>query len=272
MIEGFERVRNFNLRDVTFLENIKESLGKCVIEIFGVCSAVFDGRIKSNLNLGDRLLLIKKDQTILLHGLTGLKPLNWQLPGAGNIEFRLISNSDGKNDEENDSPYLELYTFRPKTNESFTIVFEIIYSVWAMYGDEDSNIIIEGNEADMQTYLVKNPDLIDESLLITEREYNTPIGKIDLIGKDKNGNSVLIELKKGNVTPADAFQIVRYRKIIEKIWNNPNNVRALIIGSNISEKVFFYLKENKIEYKEIKWNEIFPSIPRIRKKMLQDFI
>jgi RecB family endonuclease NucS len=193
MIESFERVKNFKLNNITFLDDIQESLGKCVIEIFGVCSAVFDGRIKSNLNLGDRLLLIKKDQTILLHGLTGLKPLNWQLPGAGNIEFRLISNSGGKNGEGSDSSYLELYTYRPKTNESFTIVFEKIYSVRAMYGNEDSNIIIEGNEADMQTYLVKNPDLIDESLLITEREYNTPIGKIDLVGKDNNGNSVLIE-------------------------------------------------------------------------------
>lgn len=263
-----EKIQNFDLDRQKLLENIRESIGKNLIEIYGKCSAVFDGRIKSDLNLGDRLLLIKMDQTILLHGLTGLKPINWQLPGAGKIEFRLLNRDNASEDQ----IYFELYTFRPKTKESFTIVFEEIYSVRSIAGSEEKNILIEGNEADLQSYLVKNPMVIENNLIIIDREFTTPIGSIDLIGKDVNGNKVIIELKKGNITPADAFQIVRYKEIIKKIWNNPKDIRAMIIGSNVSDKIYFYLKENNVEFKQIKWNEIFPTIPRIRKKELMEFI
>ncbi|OLS24498.1 MAG: Endonuclease NucS [Candidatus Heimdallarchaeota archaeon LC_3] len=272
MTSNKKYVIDIDLDYENIVQKIEHFLGKFLLEIYGNCSAVFDGRIKSTLGLGDRLLIIKIDQTILLHELRSLKPINWQLPGVGKLEFKLINSGENKQDIKQTNNYLlELYTFRPKTNESFTVVFENIYSLRAITGRENSEINIEGNEADMQSYLVQNPSLIEDDIKIINREYNTPIGKIDLIGKDKNGKTVLIELKKSLITPADAFQIVRYREIIMKIWNKPENIRSMIIGSKISEKLYFYLKEHEIEFKEIKWNEIFPSIPRKKKKKLNDF-
>ena len=272
MFSDKKNVINIEINHDTIIENIENYLGKYLLEIYGNCSAVFDGRIKSDLGLGDRLLIIKIDQTILLHELRGLKPINWQLPGVGKLEFKLIKNPIiNSENNENFNYLLELYTFRPKTNESFTIVFEELYSLRAITGIENSSINIEGNEADMQSYLVQNPNLIEDEINIINREFSTPIGNIDLIGLDSKGKNVIIELKKGIITPADAFQIVRYKEIMLTIWNNPDKLRAMIIGSKISEKLFFYLKEHEIEFKELKWNEIFPSIPRMKKKMLNDF-
>ncbi|MEA2070737.1 MAG: endonuclease NucS [Asgard group archaeon] len=75
----------FELSDL--VKTLTKANCKKMITIFGNCSAIFDGRIKSYLPHGDRLLFIKKDETLILHGATGLKPLNWQKSGAGRIRY-----------------------------------------------------------------------------------------------------------------------------------------------------------------------------------------
>ena len=254
------------------VNNIKEHLLKQMIIIYGRCTATFDGRIKSTLDVGDRLLIIKPDTSLLLHGLFGVKPLNWQLPNAGDLFFRAITTSFIEDSNEDFlGGMLELYTYRPKTKESFIIVFELFYIAYACSGTDQAQMVIEGDEYDMQDYLIKNPHLLEHGLKILSREYESLVGKIDLVGLDIHNNAVYIEVKKGKITPADTFQIVRYRDIIQKTRQNMDKVRTILVGAGISEKLKYFLVQQKIEFIEIKWNEIFPSIARTKPKSLQEF-
>lgn len=247
------------------ISELSDHLNKNIIQIFGRCTARFDGRINSELGDGDRILLIKPDGTLLLHGFSGVKPLNWQKPGAGRIEFRIVSATD-----DNASWILEMYTYRPKTKESFSIAFDILYNISVFAGKDEVNLHIAGNEADLQDYLVTHPEVIEEGFKILDREIETPLGFIDLLGIDKDNIKVYIELKKGSITPADVFQLQRYRNVIEKTLLN-EHFRTMLIGSSIADKSKSYLKKHHCEYKELKWQEIFPTIPRTKAKSLNQF-
>jgi len=90
-------ITNFEIIPISPLDEAIKRLniviGEKMIIIAGRNNAYFDGRIKSKLENGDRILVIKKDLSIVLHGPSGVKPLNWQKPQAGPIEFK-IENSE----------------------------------------------------------------------------------------------------------------------------------------------------------------------------------
>ena len=69
------------------VKDLNDRLMKKCLVITGECTAVFDGRIKSRLEIGERLLIIKKDLSIILHESTGMRPVQWQLPRAGSVTF-----------------------------------------------------------------------------------------------------------------------------------------------------------------------------------------
>ena len=245
--------------------DLREYVGKGIVILFGSCTADFDGRIKSTLSIGDRLLVIKQDTSVALHGLTAIKPLNWQLAHAGVLEFREVTMPGGK------MPYLEFYSYRPKTKESFSIVFEFIYQASVLFGIDNNKLVIEGDEADLAQYLTKNPQVIEAGIQITGREIDTPLGKIDLMGTDKEGRTIIIELKKSSISPADAFQIIRYRESFVGLRNDPGQIRAIIVGSTISERLKEFLAENSVDFVSVKWQELFPAVPRTRARNLKDF-
>ena len=202
-----------------------------------------------------------------------MKPLNWQLPNAGELQFRAISApSFTENSEETSAgDLLELYTYRPKTKESFTIVFESIYSSLDIHGTDHTQIIVHGDEYDLQDYLLKNPAILEPGLKIFSREYETVVGKIDLVGRDVYNHNVYIEVKKGNITQADVFQIVRYRDTIQRTSKDMINLRAILVGAGISDKLRYFLLQQNIEFIKVQWNDIFPSLARTRPKPLHEF-
>lgn len=53
-----------------------------VIVVFGTCVVSYEGRAASYLDRGPRLIVIKRDRSILVHQSTKREPINWQPPGA----------------------------------------------------------------------------------------------------------------------------------------------------------------------------------------------
>ena len=120
-ITNFETLSLDSLTEVA--KRLNSVVGEKMIIIAGHCKALFDGRIKSTLEDGDRFLVIKKDLSIIMHGPTGVKPLNWQKPQAGPVQF--------KTKEE----MLEMFTRRTKTEETLTILLSKIQflALWHAY-------------------------------------------------------------------------------------------------------------------------------------------
>ncbi|MHA2364999.1 MAG: endonuclease NucS domain-containing protein [Candidatus Hodarchaeales archaeon] len=241
------------------INSLQQIIGIKSVIICGNCSAVFEGRINSTLDRGERFLLIKSDTSVLLHSPTGVKPVNWQIGGAGKLEF-FVKEQD----------QFEIYSFRKKSKETFSIVFDRIDFALEYNALDTATLLIEGDETDLVNYLVQHSsELIEEGLTITGREIETSVGFIDLLGRDTNGIDCIIEVKKQSATPADSFQLLRYVEAMKKA--HAKNYRGIIISAKTPPKVARFLTKNGLEHREILWQEIFPSLNRKKIKSLTEF-
>ena len=232
---------------------LNKLIGKKQLIIFGNCSSLFDGRIKSVLLNSDRTLIIKKDLSIVLHDPLGVKPVQWQLPKAGDITFTHVKKKD--------RDILRMETWRPKTDESFFISFSEIYSIY-VYSPQivSSTSSVIGNEKDFQEFLSNNLDMIEENLNLVTREKEIDFGFIDILAKDQNENMVAIEIKKQAAVLQDAHQVKRYIDYYKK--NNEVNIRGILVATKIPNKVQKYLDTYGLEGVSVSWQDIFPTLQR----------
>lgn len=246
----------------TLKGQLNDKLEKVMIILTGNCSAFFDGRIKSHFPDGDRVLIIKKDLSILLHGSTGVKPVQWQLAGVGKVIFNIISET-----------YLQMETYRPKTDENFFITFSKVYLALSYNTlDFDEAASVHGHEKDFVEYLVKNPEIIEQELQVIESEKEIDFGFIDIWALDASNIPVVIEVKRTPATPADAHQLKRYVDFYQK---KNEKVRGILVATSIPKKVKNYLRTFELEHCTISWQDIFPTITRpsslSHKKRLDEF-
>ena len=76
------------------------------------------------------------------------------------------------------------------SEESDPICIETILST-----DEVTEVI----EKDLENFIEKNPNLIGEFLRLEKRQLDTPVGRIDLLFKDKKGDLIVVELKLNRI-------------------------------------------------------------------------
>jgi len=65
-------------------------------------------------------------------------------------------------------------------------------------------------EYDLETWLVSNPELIGTDIMLIGRQVNTKSGPIDLLGIDKSGNTVIIEIKRSELPREALAQAIDY--------------------------------------------------------------
>jgi len=254
-------IKNFEIIPVIPLSNVvtklNATMGEKMVVILGRNKAFFDGRIKSTLEEGDRILVIKKDLSIILHGPLGVKPLNWQKPQAGPITFK-------KNDDK-----LEMFTERTKTKETLSITFSKIEFIGLWHAHDESELSIIGDESDLVKYLVSNPELIEIGFTVLKTEYSTDVGPVDIRGYGELGEAI-VEVKKRKATPSDAHQLKRYIEYFKDV--EKKQVRGILIAPDFPDKVKKYLEKHGLEMRTIKWEEIFPLIRRPKITKLDEFI
>ncbi|MDD4353191.1 MAG: endonuclease NucS [Candidatus Nanoarchaeia archaeon] len=95
-------------------------------------------------------------------------------------------------------------------------------------------------EDNFESILEEKLDDIEEGLQLIKRQYSIPpVGRIDLFCKDKNGNLVVIELKKFDAKSYSVIdQVSRYMGFIKKNIAKDNQiVRGIIVVGAIDEKL-----------------------------------
>ncbi len=97
-------------------------------------------------------------------------------------------------------------------------------------------------EQELQFYLKENPERLEQGLALYPNgiEYWTPVGLIDLLCKDREGNLVILELKVAGTSDQVSGQLQRYMGwVTSNLASVGQKVRGIIVAQSISEKLFW---------------------------------
>ncbi|PIN80257.1 hypothetical protein COV11_04380 [Candidatus Woesearchaeota archaeon CG10_big_fil_rev_8_21_14_0_10_30_7] len=202
------------------------------------CKINYSGRAESFLDMGDRIIIIKSDNTLLVHQPQGNNPINYMKP---NTTHNLIQ----------DDKKLFLKSNNLQLKESMQIEINKIYFFNTHKLEDGQSIIIAGTEADMSKMIYENPAIVEEGLRPVSQEEQTKYGFIDVFCTDKNGNLTIIECKRYN---ADLGAVTQLRRYVEKIRASKGltNVRGIIAAPKISSNALAMLEDWGFKFVKIK--------------------
>ena len=123
--------------------------------------------------------------------------------------------------------------------------------------DEVTEII----ERDIENFIERNPLVVGKSLplvvgkslKLVRRQYDTPVGRIDMLFEDKRGKKIIVELKLNKIGRDAVNQIRRYMSYVRK--ETKKEVNGVIICKGIMPAFEKELKKlKKIKILKYGWN------------------
>ncbi len=91
---------------------------------------------------------------------------------------------------------------------------------WQIIGGKltaiDSALKDEGRTEpyDLEPWLASNPEIIGADIIIIGRQVTTKSGPIDLLGIDKSGNTVIVEIKRDQLPRECLAQAIDYASAV----------------------------------------------------------
>lgn len=241
-------------------ELIQEYVSRAyTLQLNGLCSVNYQGRAKSKLDRGERIVIKKQDSALLVHGPENYQPKNWQ-PEVDSWNVRI--------DEEHDELILEARRKNPE--ELVEIRFESIDFISVDKMIDRSELKVRGHEVDIHESIEEDPEIIEENLRVIERERETPAGFIDVFARDKEDDYVVIEVKR-NPDYNTVLQLQRYVAEIEDEFRG--KVRGILVAPKMTEKVLDYLEDRDLEFVEVEMEDVIASYEAIDRgqKEIGDF-
>jgi len=193
------------------------------------CSVKYSGRAESFLAEGDRIIMIKADNTLLVHQPTGNNPVNYMKP---NTSHELVL-EQGK---------IILKARNQMQKESMDIIFDRIYFFNSYKLEDGQNILLTGTEEDMAKMLYENPERIEKGFRPVSTEEQTAYGFIDVLGVDANGMLTAVECKR---YCADLAAVTQLRRYVEKLMVSKgiSKVRGILAAPKITPNALQMLND-----------------------------
>jgi len=126
-----------------------------------------------------------------------------------------------------------------------------VYHACSFQCEDYEELNLTGSEAEMAELIFKNPNLIEEGFMPLYREYQTSFGFIDVLGKDKNGKWVVIELKRRRADLQAVSQLKRYVECLRGEYGR-ENVRGILVAPSLTSGAKKLLEEESLEFRELK--------------------
>jgi len=223
-----------------FIETLHDAIRKHQTIIFSCeCEVTYNGRAESYLPKGELIIIIKNDQTLLVHQPLGSMPVNHLRMGG----THWIEKDKGK---------IYLKSEHKKHKEELLITIHNIKFYHTETLNDDKKIMTKGTEKDMSEMLYKNPSMIEKGLKPLSREEHTKFGFIDVFGYDNEKNLVVIECKRQK---ADLQAVTQLRRYVNKMKKEKGitNVRGILASPTITKNALEMIKEY-----EYKWVSVEP--------------
>jgi len=236
----------------------KALLKKQFIIISGKCDVEYQGRSSSKIGTGERVLIVKGDGATLIHRPIGCEPVNWQ-PSGSSVRSRV--STDGK---------LEIIVLRKTPKETLKTSFEEIGLLSIMQLVDNARFSMVATEKDVQRALLARPELIEEGFTPLSREKGLgKAGFLDILGEDKNGNLVVVEIKRVPVGKEAVFQLKRYIEAVKERTKKP--LRGIIAAPDLKKGIFATIQSLDLEFKRISLTECAETIRTARDSEITDF-
>jgi len=95
-------------------------------------------------------------------------------------------------------------------------------------------------ERDLEDQIVSHLELLEPGLTLVSRQESSEVGRLDLLARDHEGSTVIIELKAGEAKDSSIGQIARYLGwYAQKEGKSP---RAILVASGFSEPLRYAAK------------------------------
>jgi len=216
----------------------------------------YQGRARSTLNPGERILIIKEDGSVLVHRPKGYEPVNWQPPGC-------IFHSDLRED------IFLIKAVRRKPRETLQIFFDEIYFLAAMSLVDEGEFSLYASEEDMQEAIMIQPSLVEDGLHPITYEKKVEPGFIDVYGIDKNGRMVVIEIKRRTAGKEAVLQLSKYVDSLKNVVNR--EIRGILVAPKIAKGVQKLLLTLGLEFKRLDPKKCAEILKKRKARSLEDF-
>ncbi|MBU7596359.1 endonuclease NucS [Streptomyces sp. P38-E01] len=169
------------------------------------CSVDYAGRLTAHLPSAPRLILVKADGSVSIHADDrAYKPLNWMSPPCTLKE----GGGDGDGAE-------NVWTVVNKGGEKLIITMEEVLHDSSHELGIDPGLIKDGVEAHLQELLADRMETLGEGWSLIRREFPTAIGPVDILGRDRDGVTVAVEIKRrGEIDGVE--QLTRYLELLNR--------------------------------------------------------
>jgi RecB family endonuclease NucS len=200
------------------------------------CSVDYAGRLTAHLPMATRLLMVKADGTVLIHGDVGSKPFNWMSPPC------TLREDEGS------------WTITNKAGEQLLVTIEEVVSDVSADLGIDPGLVKDGVEAHLQALLAEHCTTLGDGFTLVRREYPTDIGPVDLLCRDSDGRTVAVEIKRrGEIDGVE--QLTRY---LERLDRDPllRPVRGMFVAQEIKPQAKVLAADRGIVCLEVDYDEL----------------
>ncbi len=230
---------------------------KRFIQILGENHVEYQGRARSILTEGERLVILKRDGTLLVHKPSGVEPVNWQPSGA---TFK-ITTKEKK---------LVIIVNRAKPREIVRITFTTILLISASILKDSGEFSMFLTEAEMQRVLSSHPELIEKGLRTIQQERQVAPGFIDIFARDTKGRLVIVEIKCRRAGREAVLQLQSYIKSLKK--HSDPHIRGILVAPSLTKGTQTLLEQLGLEFRRIEPQQCYRYVNQTATCRLTEFI
>lgn len=226
------------------------------VVVVGDFSIHYEGRAKSRLSSGDRILMVKGDGSVLVHRYFGYEPVNWQPSGTTVHAHR----KEG---------LVEVRAVRSAPHESLRMVFQSIRMLSAFKLIDSAEFALYASEEDMQKAILLKPSLLEEGFKPVSYERKTEPGFVDVYGIDQKGKTVVVEIKRKSAGKNAVIQLAKYVDAIK--MGGKREVRGILVAPELAKDVQRALVTLGLEFKALDPKRCADILARSETKKLEAF-
>ena len=230
-----------------------------LILVIGECKVDYDGRASSTLDWGERLTIIKKDGSVLVHRPTGYEPVNWHPPKCL-VRVTLL-----------DTGSLLLIASRSQPRETVSIEFRSIGFTAAIDMKDVAHFFLHVTEEQMKQAILISPELIEKGLKPIEAEKSLgEAGFTDVYAEDRMGRIVIVEIKRSAASKDAALQLHRYLSMLQGRVDKP--LRGIIAAPELRKSAQPILRNLKFEFVQLSPEKCFAVLKTMKDMKLSQFM